>query len=102
MERTGEHWGEPELYRMRGELLLAAGDNAAEAQACFERAIRTARGFQARAYELRATTSLARLWRAQGKRADARSALRAIHGWFTEGLDIADLKEAAALLQELS
>ena len=74
----------------------------AEAEACFQRAIRAAHARQARSYELRATTSLARLWRAQGKRADARAAVRAIYGWFNEGLDTADLKDAAALLQELS
>jgi len=101
-ERNGEHWGEPELYRQRGELILAAGsDDQAEAESCFHRAIGAARTRQARAYELRATTSLARLWRSQGKHADARAALRAVYASFTEGLDTADLKDAAALLQEL-
>ncbi len=103
VERNGEHWGEPELYRLRGDLLIAAGNqDPAEAEACFQRAIRAARTRQARAYELRATTSLARLWRSQGRRADARAALRAVYGWFGEGLDTADLNDAATLLQELS
>lgn len=101
MERNGEYWGEAELYRLRGDLLLAAGEgDPAQAEACFQRAIRTARGRQARAYELRATTSLGRLWRTQGKRADARVALHAALAWFEEGLDTADLRDAAALLQE--
>jgi predicted ATPase len=90
------------LYRQRGELILAAGsDGQAEAEACFHRAIGAARTRQARAYELRATTSLAQLWRSQGKHADARAALRAVYASFTEGLDTADSKDAAALLQEL-
>jgi predicted ATPase len=102
VERNGEHWGEPELYRQRGELILAAGsDGQAEAEACFLRAVGAARTRHARAYELRATISLARLWRAQDKHADARAALRAIYASFTEGLDTADLKDAAALLREL-
>jgi predicted ATPase len=69
---------------------------------CFERALAIARKQQARSWELRAATSMARLWRDQGKRDEARELLVPVHGWFTEGFDTRDLKEAKALLDELS
>jgi predicted ATPase len=73
-----------------------------EAEECFLKAIEIARRQQAKSLELRATMSLARLWKTQGKRAEARKMLAEIYGWFTEGFDTADLKDAKALLEELS
>jgi predicted ATPase len=73
-----------------------------EAEECFLKAIEIARKQSAKSLELRATMSLARLWKTQGKRAEARAMLAEIYGWFTEGFDTADLKEAKALLEELS
>ncbi len=94
---------EAEMHRLKGELLLKRGDsNAAEAQSCFERAIEIARNQSAKLLELRATMSLARLLDKQGRRVEARTMLSEIYGWFTEGFDTADLKDAKALLDELS
>ncbi len=73
-----------------------------EAEACFLKAIEIAQRQQAKSLELRATVSLARLWKSQGKRTEARQMLAEIYGWFTEGFDTADLQEAKALLDELS
>jgi predicted ATPase len=96
-------FSETEMHRLKGELLLKQNDsNAAEAQSCFERAIEIARKQSAKSFELRATTSLARLLAQQGRCAEARALLAEIHGWFTEGFDTADLKDAKALLHELS
>jgi predicted ATPase len=75
--------------------------DAAKAQAHFERAIAIARMQKAKSWELRAATSLARLWRDHGKRQQARDLLAPLYGWFTEGFDTADLKKAKALLEEL-
>jgi predicted ATPase len=97
---SGERWFEAELHRLKGELSLADGDPA-RAEACFLSAIAFAREQSAKLWELRAATSLARLWREQGRRAEAFDLLARIHGWFTEGFDTADLKEAKALLHEL-
>jgi predicted ATPase len=92
---------EAEIHRLKGELLLRQDDsNAAEAQTCFERAIEIARKQGAKSWELRATTSLARLLRDNGRRDEARAILAEIYGWFTEGFDTADLKDAKALLDE--
>jgi adenylate cyclase len=89
----------PELYRLRGELLLARGASAAaEAEACFHRALDLARARRARSLELRAATSLARLAGRLGRPADARSRLAECYRTFTEGLDTPDLREARALL----
>jgi len=102
VDTTEERWWEAELHRLKGELLLAQStDNAAEAEACFHRALDIARHQQAKSLELRAATSLSRLWRRQGKRAEAYQLLAETYGWFTEGFDTADLKEAKALLDEL-
>ena len=91
------------LRRLMGELLLARDARAAPAvEACFQQAVEIARGQQAKSLELRAATSLARLWRDQGRRAEARDLLAPIYAWFTEGLDLPDLKEAKALLDELA
>lgn len=73
-----------------------------EAEECFLKAIEIARRQQAKSLELRATMSLARLWKSQGKREEARTMLAEIYGWFTEGFDTADLQDAKALLEELS
>jgi predicted ATPase len=95
VERNGEHWAESELYRMEGELLLMREPpDRAAAEARFQKAREVARRQQARSYELRATTSLARLWRNQGKARQADAALKDVYGWFTEGLETPDLKDA--------
>ena len=73
-----------------------------EGETCFRQALDIARGQQAKSLELRAATSLSRLWQRQGKRAEAHELLAPIYGWFTEGFDTADLQEAKALLEELS
>jgi tetratricopeptide (TPR) repeat protein len=92
----------PILY-LRGELLLRQDDSkAAEAESCFQRAVEIARKHSAKSLELRATMSLARLLAKQGKRAEARTMLADTYGWFTEGFDTADLKEAKTLLDELN
>jgi TOMM system kinase/cyclase fusion protein len=100
---TGEHWWEAELYRLKGELLLAVStEHDAEAEACFCQALAVARHQQAKSLELRAAMSLSRLWQRQGKRDAARQLLVGVYGWFTEGFDTADLQEAKALLEELA
>jgi predicted ATPase len=93
---------EAEIYRLRGELLLEQDNsNAVEAENCFQRAIEIARKQSAKSWELRATTSLARLLVMQARRDEARALLAGIYDWFTEGFDTADLKDAKALLTEL-
>ncbi len=102
VERTEERFYEAELYRLRGELLFQQSpDNATEAAACFHRALDVSRNQAAKSWELRAATSLARLWQQQGKMAEARELLAPVYGWFTEGFDTADLKDAKGLLEEL-
>jgi predicted ATPase len=102
-ERTGERWFDAEISRVAGEMeLLSPGRDAAKAQACFERALEIARAQQARSWELRAATSLARLWHEQGRRAEALHLLAPIYGWFTEGFDTGDLKEAKTMLDALA
>ena len=89
-----------EAYRLQGALLLRqAVPDAAQAEACFQQALTIARRQQAKSWELRAATSLARLWQQQGKRAEARELLAPIYGWFTEGFDTADLLEAQSASQ---
>jgi TOMM system kinase/cyclase fusion protein len=106
VETTGECLWEPELYRLKGELLLQADDAWRQAvytpATCFQQAVEVARRRQARALELRAATSLARLWQAQDKRQEAYELLAPVYEWFTEGFDTADLQEAKGLLEELS
>jgi predicted ATPase len=103
VNKTGERWWEAELYRLKGKLLLAlCAENQSEAEACFQQALDVARHQQAKSLELRAAMSLSRLWQNQGKIKEARQLLDKIYGWFTEGFDMADLKEAKALLQEIS
>jgi predicted ATPase len=102
-DTTGERWYESECYRLKGELLLQQSlDNQAEAETCYHHAIAIAQNQQAKSFELRATTSLARLWQQQGKRQDAHDLLAPVYGWFTEGFDTADLQDAKALLEELA
>ena len=100
-ERTGQRRWEAELYRLKGVALLGL-NRIDDAQAAFEEALHVARRQQAKSYELRAATSLARMWGEQGRRAEARELLAPVYGWFTEGFDTADLKDAKALLAELS
>ncbi len=98
-----ERVSEAEIHRLKGELLLRQNNsNASEAQSCFQSAIAVARKQSAKSLELRATVSLARLLDKQGKRDEARAMLADIYNWFTEGFDTADLKDAKALLNELS
>jgi predicted ATPase len=113
VDKTGKRIDEAGLYRRQGELLLARQNPearttgarrqlAAEAEGCFRRALAIARRQQAKTLELRAAMSLARLWQRQGKRAAALELLAPVYGWFTEGLETTDLREARALLEELS
>jgi TOMM system kinase/cyclase fusion protein len=103
VETSGECWYVPELYRLKGTLLLQQSpDHHVEAEVCFHQAISIAQSQQAKSWELRAATSLARLWQQQGKREEARQVLGDVYGWFTEGFDTADLQEAKALLETLS
>jgi class 3 adenylate cyclase/predicted ATPase len=100
VDTTGERWWEAELHRVNG-IALCGLNKLEEGQAVFEDALRTARQQQAKSLELRAATSLARLWGEQGRRAEARELLAPVYAWFTEGFDTADLKDAANLLSEL-
>jgi predicted ATPase len=101
MATTKETWWEAEINRVAGEIsLMLPEPDAAKAQNHFERALAVARQQQAKSWELRAAMSLARLWRKQGKPQQARELLAPVYGWFTEGFDTRDLKEAKALLSE--
>jgi tetratricopeptide (TPR) repeat protein len=103
IQRTDMHLHEAEVYRCKGELLFAQDStNVAPAERCFRTAIEVARKQHAKLWELRATTSLARLLAKQGKRDEACRILSEIYNWFTEGFDTADLKDAKALLDELT
>jgi class 3 adenylate cyclase/predicted ATPase len=103
VEASGERWCEAEVHRTAGEIALNSSDpDTAKAQAHFERALKIARAQQARSWELRAATGLARLWRDQGRRTEARDLLAPIYNWFTEGFDTLDLREAKALLDNLA
>ncbi len=94
---------EPEVHRLMGDLLLRRNPSAPDrAEVSYRRAIERARSQEAKSWELRAATSLARLWRDQGKLAEAHALLAPVYGWFTEGFDTADLKDAKALLDELA
>jgi predicted ATPase len=102
VEESGHRHYEAETYRFKGELHLRAADpDVEQASVCFQRALDVARHQQAKSWELRAAMSLARLWRDQGRRAEARDLLAPVYGWFTEGFDTTDLKEVKALLYEL-
>jgi class 3 adenylate cyclase/predicted ATPase len=101
IDRTEGRYYEAEMHRVRGELFLSMNDDGA-AEASFRDAISIARHQSAKTWELRAAMSMARLWRDQGKREEARELLAPVYGWFTEGFDTLDLKEAKALLDELA
>jgi predicted ATPase len=103
IEHTGERYYEAEIHRLKGALLLQQhADNEAEAENCFQQALSTALSQQAKSFELRAATNLAKLWQQQGKRKEAYDLLAPVYGWFTEGFDTADLKDAKALLDALA
>jgi predicted ATPase len=101
IEATEERWAEANMHRIRGELLTAIGDFA-EGQASFCQAIEIARRQGAKLWEVRAATSLARLWRDRGRRNQARDLLAPVYAWFTEGLDTPVLKEARTVLEKLA
>ena len=103
VRRNDERLWVPELHRLKGKLLLLLSDrNGAEAETCFKQAIEIARGQSAKSFELRATMGLARLWQGEGKRSEARDLLAPVYDWFTEGFDTTDLKDAKALLDDLT
>jgi predicted ATPase len=118
VNHSGERHYEAELYRLKGEFLLKSNiqglmsevekraldtpPGASEAEACFQQALNIARHQQAKSLELRATMSLSRLWQHQGQHDEARHLLADVYGWFTEGFDTLDLKEAKALLDDLA
>ncbi len=102
VETTKESWCEADILRIAGEIALMSPEpDSAKAETYFERALAVSRAQQAKSWELRAAMSMARLWRDQGKRDAARELLAPVYGWFTEGFDTLDLKDAKALLDEL-
>jgi class 3 adenylate cyclase/predicted ATPase len=101
-ERNDDRFQEAELHRLKGELLLAESSDQAAAEACFQQALAAAVRQQTKAWELRAATSLARLWRRQGRRDEARAAIAAVYDTFTEGFTTPDLVDAKALLDSLA
>jgi predicted ATPase len=107
VDKTGERWWEAGLHWLNGQLTLQSQSESPEqrseeAEACFQQALAVARKQEAKSWELRAATSLARLWQQQGKKQEARDLLAPVYNWFTEGFDTADLKDAKALLEDLS
>ena len=103
VEKSNERFFEPEVHRLRGEALLAQSPgNAPDAEACFERSLQTARTQSASSWQLRTTMSQARLWRSNGKEAEALAALQTTYGAFEEGFDTPDLIDAKALIAELA
>jgi class 3 adenylate cyclase/predicted ATPase len=102
IETTNERWFEAELHRTAGEIALMSQPHSANSETYFKHALAVARAQQTKSWELRAAMSMARLWRDQGKREQARELLAPVYGWFTEGFDTRDLKEAKALLKELA
>ena len=102
-ETTKERWGEAEVHRAAGEVeLMSPQADTTRAEQYFKRALTVARQQQAKSWELRAAMNMAQLWRDQGKRKEARELLAPVYGWFTEGFDTLDLKEANKLLGELA
>ena len=103
IEANKEKWCEAEVNRIAGEIALKSPEpDAVKAESYLNRALSVARQQQAKSWELRAAMSLARLWRDQGKVSEARELLAPVYGWFTEGFDTLDLREAKALLEELA
>jgi predicted ATPase len=101
IETSGERWWEAELCRLRGELLRMCQEER-DSEVWFQRSLDVSRHQETKSLELRAALSLAGLWRDQGKRQQAHELLAPVYGWFTEGFDTRDLKEAKALLEELA
>jgi predicted ATPase len=102
IEKSTEKWVEAEVHRIAGEIALKSlAPDTEKAESYFEHALSVARAQQAKSWELRAAISMARLWRSQGKVQQARELLAPVYGWFTEGFDTRDLKDAKALLDEL-
>jgi tetratricopeptide (TPR) repeat protein len=99
--QNAEHWWDAELYRLRGELIWAQGAEAAEVEAALHRSIEIAQSQQAKSLELRAATSLARLWQATGRSDAARHLIVPLYSWFTEGFDTPDLQTAQSLIAQL-
>ena len=103
VETTGERWYEAEIHRVTGEIALKLPQlGSSQAETYFERALTVARAQQAKSWELRAATSMARMWCDQGKHQQARDLLAPVYGWFTEGFDTPDLKQAKVLLDALA
>jgi len=103
VETTKERWYEAEINRIAGEVTLKSPEpDATKAESYFDGALRVARQQRSKSWELRAAMSMARLWRSQGKPQQARELLAPVYGWFTEGFDTLDLKEAKALLDGLA
>ncbi len=103
LQATEERWCEADVFRIAGEIALEpSGRDDAKAEAFFDRALAVARRQQAKSWELRAATAKARLWRDQGRRAEALSLLASVYGWFTEGFDTLDLTVSKAVLDELA
>jgi predicted ATPase len=101
-DQSGDRFYEAELYRLKGETLLMQGGAAREAEDCFQQSVEIARRQRAKAWELRSTLSLARLYHQHGKSEEAHQKLEAIYSWFTEGFATTDLSAARMLLDELS
>ena len=100
-KQTKERWYEAEVHRIAGEIALMSPErDAAKAEACFDQALAVARAQQAKSFELRAAISMARLWRDQVKRAEARDLLAPVYGWFTEGFDTLDHRPLVAVFNE--
>jgi predicted ATPase len=102
VEASGERFTEPELHRLRGELLHMQGCDAAMVESHFLKALTLAQQQEAKSLELRAAVALARLWQEQGQRRQAYDLLAEVYGWFTEGFDTPDLQDAQALLAALA
>jgi len=103
MEATNERWYEADIHRIAGEIaLISPKPNGAKAEAYFAHALAVARKQQAKSFELRAAMSMARLWCDQGKPDEARDLLAPVYGWFTEGFDTSDLKQAKVMLDEFA
>ena len=100
-EETGHRQWLAELHRLEGIALLGLNE-LEDAESALHQALRVARRQKAKAYELRAARNLGRLWAEQRRRVEARDLLQPVYGWFTEGFDTTDLKEAKALLDELA
>src|SRR6202011_3480182 len=101
VETTQERWAEAEIHRLRGTLLLFTGEHSA-AEDSYQHALAVAQRQSAKFWELRAALDLARLWRDQGKRTEARDLLAPVYNWFTEGFDTPVLKEAKAMLEQFT